>query len=285
MTAPMMTDNCPAEETLAAFVDDRLDDATRRTVMEHLAACGECRELVLMASDYQAEAPSNVRHGTFGPKRWIAAAAGLAAAAVIGVFVLKPSPFFEPDMKDVMAAADHAKERPFEGRLARFRYKVEKVRLRGDNNKELEEEVVPKGQAELLGVAADLADAKSPDPHVIGVLSLFVEYADPVAELKKAYQSATGDDRDAVAIDYAVALLERGDDKQHDYEQALQRSDEVLKRQQSPEAAWNRAIALMKLQRDDEAIRAWDDFLKLDGTSKWADEAREKRQVLLDAKS
>jgi hypothetical protein len=270
MTAPMMMNNDhPTEETLAAFVDDRLDAATRRTVTEHVAECGDCRELVLMANDFEvSEAPSNVTHGMFGGRRWIAAA-GLAAAAVIAVFVLRPSPLFAPDMRDVMNAANVAAKRPGEGRLARFPYMPSKSVMRGD---EEPPDFGGKGQAELLDVASHLDE--SSDPHVIGVISLFTDFADPVAELKKAY--ATGKDRDAAAIDYAAALIARGSD----YQRALELSEEVLQRTKSPEAAWNRAVALTRLERDKEAIRAWDDYLKLDSTSQWAEEAKRKQHDL-----
>lgn len=275
MTAPMMMNNDhPTEETLAAFVDDRLDAATRRTVTEHVAECGDCRELVLMANDFQkSEAPSNVTVGAFGGRRWIAPAAGLAAAAVIAVFVLRPSPFFTPDMRDVMKAANVAAQRPGEGRLARFPYMPSKQVLRGDDNAPAVEE---KGQAELLDVASRLD--KSPDPHVVGVLSLFTDFADPITELKKAYETTTGKDRDAAAIDYAAALIARG----NDYQRALELSDEVLKHEKSPEAMWNRAVVLSRLDRDEDAIRAWDDYLKLDSTSQWAEEAKRKQQGLRD---
>lgn len=42
----------------------------------------------------------------------------------------------------------------------------------------------------------------------------------------------------------------------------------------SAEAVFNRAIALEKLFLDEEARRAWRDYLRLDGDSAWADEAR-----------
>ena len=41
-----------------------------------------------------------------------------------------------------------------------------------------------------------------------------------------------------------------------------------------PEAYFNRALALERLHLGDSARRAWDDYLKRDSTSGWADEAR-----------
>ena len=54
MTAPMLMTHHPTEETLAAYVDDSFEPTNRKEVTEHLASCGECREIVLMATEFQA---------------------------------------------------------------------------------------------------------------------------------------------------------------------------------------------------------------------------------------
>ncbi len=51
MTAPE-TMSCPSEETLAEFIDGRLDPEARRSVVEHLAVCGECRDIVMAADEF-----------------------------------------------------------------------------------------------------------------------------------------------------------------------------------------------------------------------------------------
>jgi tetratricopeptide (TPR) repeat protein len=269
MTAPMtVLNDCPTAETIAAFVDDRLDSATRRQVSEHIADCGDCRELVLMTMDIQQE--NNVRHGTFGARRWIAAAAGLAAAAVIAVFLLRPT---APDINDVRAASTSIDERPFSGRLLDFPYKKEIPRFRsGNGDKEDESQLVT-----MFQVAADLAEAKSPDPLAKGVASLYLkDRSAAIKELERAYK-ARGNDHDAVEIALATALLEQGD-----YERALGLSEDVLKRKQIPEAAWNRAIALDRLGRDKDAIGAWDEYLALEKDPEWAAEGKRQRDRLFD---
>jgi hypothetical protein len=313
MTAPMLMTDCPTEETLAAYVDDRLDAATRLEVTEHLASCGDCRELVMMASDFrQTEAPGNVVTGTFGRRGWIAVAAGLAAAAAIIVVVLPyadprfvqgsvrstatywkqifgllpaPDDVMVADMDDVIEAASELSRRPALGRLAGdfpYREPVRTYRGGGDESSDVQ-------KAELYTLTAKLQEEKSPDLHRLGVATFFIAengsgFKDAVAYLEAGHKKAQGNERDAIAIDLAAALLAygrwNGDEKL--YERAFELSDDVWARKKTPAAAWNRAVALGMSQRTAEAISAWNDYLNLDGTSEWAKEAR-KLQAELNA--
>ena len=274
MTAPMLKTNCPTEETLAAYVDDRLDAATRMEVTKHLASCGECRELVLMATDLEmSEMPANVVRGPFG---WFATAAALAAAAVLAIVVLKPAFVYGPDIDDVNTAVQSLAFRPGSGRTGGAPYKKEPPKLRGELRSDDD------GKATLYGIAAD-----AKDPHVQGLAFLFTatnaeELDGAMQTLDKAHAGASGDERDASAVDLAAALLAFGGWRNDAaaLARALQLADDVWKRTQSAEAAWNRAAALEALGRSEDAIRAWDDYLKLDPNSEWAAEATQNRDGL-----
>ena len=50
--------------------------------------------------------------------------------------------------------------------------------------------------------------------------------------------------------------------------------DRAWSMEQSPEIAWNRALARELLEQKQEAIAAWNEYLKLDSDSAWAREAR-----------
>lgn len=275
MAAPMLMTDCPTEETLAAYVDDRLDAATRLKVTEHLASCGDCRGLVMMATDYQAsETPPNVVRGWFGARNGLAAA-GLAAAAVIAIFVLRPSFVFGPDMEDLIAAAEGSKSRLSAGRMAGgFPYKEMPQVTRGFGDK-------PEyGDLQILNIAV-----KAKDPHVKSAAMLLAatnrdEYENGITELRKAHKNARDEERDAIEIDLAAALLGRwSSDENH--QESLRLSNELLKRkQQSTDAMWNRAAALELLGRDAEAIKAWDNYLNLDSDSEWAAEAARRKEKL-----
>jgi anti-sigma factor ChrR (cupin superfamily) len=41
----------PSNENLTAFIDGKLDKATRLRVMEHMASCAECLDVLLVANE------------------------------------------------------------------------------------------------------------------------------------------------------------------------------------------------------------------------------------------
>ena len=55
MRTPMEHTGFPTDETLAAFVDGRLDGETRRRVIEHMADCADCRDAYLGAQEWAAQ--------------------------------------------------------------------------------------------------------------------------------------------------------------------------------------------------------------------------------------
>jgi len=285
----MLMTHHPTEELLAEYIDDRLDSSTREPVTEHLVSCGECREIVLMSAEFQAsEVPANLRPGNFGG-RWLAAA-GLAAAAVIAVIVVRPVWLFGYGVDDLVAASQKVSDRTSMGRLAGgFPYAAKPSTKRGPGENETDftgDDFAKK--VKLYEIAADLAErkakGKSVDPHVAGLSTLLIaktrpEFDEAVRSLELALANARGAERDAIANDLAASLIGRarwsGDDD--DYRYALRLANDVLTRKQSPEALWNRAVATENLYAKAEALRAWDDYLKVDSSSPWAKEAMERK--------
>ncbi len=335
MSAPMLMTDCPTAETLAAYVDDRLDAATRLEVTKHIASCGDCREHVNLARDYQMSEPSvtgetpgagesaeNVVRGKFG---WVAAAGLLAAAASLALILttsVSRSRFFDlvlqqyyevqqvsakfaertvdraqrvshrlaasvsrifgPDMDDVFSAyAEGVKFRPGVGRLGRLPYRASAPVFRSDRSQDNTDEIgLP--EAKLYAIAAD-----AKDPHVRGLALLLTasngeEFKDAVRELEAAYAGANEKDHDEIATNLVAALLayDRWTSAPGVAERAFELSDSMWKRKQTPEVAFNRAMALEALNRKSEAIAAWNQYLKLDKSSPWAAEARTRKADL-----
>ena len=71
---------------IAAYLDHRIDDASRRRVEAHLVACAECRREVHEGEQVLRDAPAGRRAGA---RRPIAALVTLAAAAAL-VFAVLP---------------------------------------------------------------------------------------------------------------------------------------------------------------------------------------------------
>jgi hypothetical protein len=291
MTTPMLMTAHPTEELLAQYIDDRLDSSTREPVTDHLASCGECREIVLMTAAFQNESVP-VPHGNFGGRRWMAAVAGLAAAASIALIVVRPIWLFGYRVDDLVAASQEVPERTSKGRLAGgFPYAAEPKTNRGVSGEvDLENNDFAE-KMKLYEIAADIAErnakGKSVDPHVEGLSTLLIaktrpEFDAAVRNLERALAPAHGAERDAIATDLAASLIGRarwsGNDD--DYRYALRLSNDVLTRKQSPEALWNRAIATEALYAKAAALRAWDDYLKIDSDSPWAKEAMEHKDDL-----
>jgi hypothetical protein len=265
MTAPEVMTEHPTDETLAAFIDDRLNRQQKRTVTEHLADCDECRTDLNDISDIMAmdEADKVVPM----PKRggWRVAAAFVAVAAGL-VVVFGPTVriwLVGPRMESVAAVEETMASRPTKARLSVDRsHKPAKSVPRGPSDEPDLFDGIPQ---EVLPVVLKFEEAKYPDPHPFGVtLVVAGKFDRAIPYLEKAVET----DPEA-KVDLAAALLARG--QKDDLEKALALSQES----DTPQALWNRALALEYLHRDKEAIAAWNAYLRIDPDSPWAKEARQ----------
>lgn len=291
MTAPMVLMQCPSQEALAAFVDGRLSPEEHAEVISHLASCADCRDLVLLAIDFQkSEGGAMANEGgtsAMGPsvppanvipfgKRILGYGAALAVAAAVVVAFLQ---YNRPGIDDLVAATAKQDARAFDGRLSGgFGYGTPPVRTRGGND----DPDPDLSKYDVTAVAYELAEDR--DSHRRGIGLLFV-----AKELDQG--SATFRDQGITALDaalkqkpddprrmndLAVALLDRG--AKGDYERALELANRAWSLEPTPEAAWNRALAMDLSHRYADAVQAWDDYLKVDPSSPWAAEARDKRK-------
>jgi CHAT domain-containing protein/tetratricopeptide (TPR) repeat protein len=286
--------NCPTEEILAAFIDGRLDHDARGRVVEHVAECGECRSTIIIASNLSRAAltsdRSTVIHFT-ARKAFTAAAAAFAAAAIVIVL-------FGPALREMVLPADGGIEalvkasqgletQPFEGRLSGgFPAKRPKRVTRGSGA-----DSAPLG---LLAAAATIEEAtaksRSADNlHALGMsLLLLGKYDDAIKTLEEALVAdAHADDfidalsrskNVALLIDVSAAYQARGRhrNRTEDFVVALEAAERAWSLKKTPEAAWNRALAIESLPMRGDALSAWNDYLALDSTSAWADLARER---------
>jgi Flp pilus assembly protein TadD len=87
-----------------------------------------------------------------------------------------------------------------------------------------------------------------------------------------------------VLSDLSAAYLVRGKNEgaPEDYARAASQADKATKANAVlPEALFNRALAFEALSLAREARESWEQYLRLDGRSAWADEARRHLQKLL----
>jgi CHAT domain-containing protein len=120
------------------------------------------------------------------------------------------------------------------------------------------------------------------DVAAVGVAYLAVANADKaVAALEESTDLPTPDP--SRLSDLAAAYLVRGTERKQsqDVAKALAAADRAVRSNPAlPEAAFNRALALERLFLTPQARQAWEEYLKLDDSSQWADEARRRVESL-----
>ncbi|HEX8172414.1 MAG TPA: CHAT domain-containing protein [Thermoanaerobaculia bacterium] len=309
MSSPIHTTPHPSDETLAAFTENRLDPAARRTVIEHMTVCADCRSGFLLANEMAAaEEPRNVpgiRTGSRSRQRaaTVAGLSALATAAMISalLFLTPLRKRFAPPPKSGIPALVEATQsleyRPIEGRLSGgFAYKPMKP-----------PEIITRGKAEVVpGLSADelpLAAAagplvlrarseKTPDTlHAAGAAQLLLgKFDEAVASLSDAVRLSAHRDGLSEAIracndaallnDLAAAFIarSRGGTTATDVLFAVDAAVRAYELRPEAETAWNRAVAVSLLHLDDRAAQAWSDYLRFDSTSSWAKEATARRR-------
>lgn len=265
----------PTEETLAAFVDGRLDEQARAGLIVHLASCADCRDIVVAATEMRdVAAPDNVIAGRFRGWRIAAAAAAVAAAAIVVFLFVQP--FGRAGVEQLVEANDSLQYRRIDGRLTGgFTYKPRRLMRSGDGT------IPDVSERKLWQAAGRIQNSEPADFHARGAVQLLLGNSRAAVDaLERALQESPDDLQ--VTVDLAAALIARGGETRNtgDLERALSLAERAWSREPSPEAAWNRAVALERLARDEQAREAWDDYLQLDPSSEWAAEARTRREQL-----
>lgn len=294
----------PSDETLAAFLDGRLDPDTRRRVIEHMTTCNECYAVVAGggAAFPHADSPAAVRSpvvaGRFTGNQFrvlLATAAALAVVAITSTLVLQHERTSEPTARtSQQTLADFAPPtRRIEGRLTGFRYApLDRRDMRGATDK-------PLWYFGLASVSASLANeaARHPTPqnlHNAGVSLLLINHTGEAVEameqgLRKETResditAAISKSKDANLLsDLAAAYCERGTEAPQSPRDFLLANDAAERAYvlapRSREVVWNRAVAIEHLHMPDRTNAAWRAYLALDDTSDWAREAATRRRV------
>jgi tetratricopeptide (TPR) repeat protein len=269
----------PASETLAAFIDGQLDDATRTEVVAHIAHCEECYATLAAAREWKKNegSPAVVTHASFGRKRWVAA---LATAAAIGAVVLvTPEVRDRLAMRELVAAANARPQRPAaELPLSGFEFRPAAPVQRGDGDKSESHD------ARLDSAAADVAERAESRPtprnlHAEGVAYLLAGHADDA--VRTLSRAMGGGDARAIAATSDVALLTdfgAAAYAKHDYALALEAYSRAAALAPKDAAArFGLGRTLQAMGRRDEAKR---EYLAIDPTSPWANEARSSLRAM-----
>jgi hypothetical protein len=280
----------PSDETLAAFIDGRLDAETRAKVIAHMTTCSECYSVFLSATEMPARAAAR---DAWRPRRaWIAVATTTAAAGIACAFLITPVRdriLHHEDGMALLAKAAPA-QRTIAGRISGFPYQSLAPVMRGSTRFD---PLQNPANASLLTAAAGVqrsvaARRTAANLHASGVANLLLGKDDAaidtlhealLSETEEHTVSAAIDESDNVPLlnDLSAALSNRAINKRQplpDAAEAVRCADRAWRIGRTPEAAWNRAVAAEALNGRAHAASAWNDYLAVDETSPWAAEAR-----------
>ncbi len=276
---------CPEPEVIGAFVEGRLGAWKRWKMTRHLDRCETCRDDVAALTEFvAAPAASNVVRfePASTPRWWIAAAASLVTlvgAAIAWQMMHRPRSPIAP----LVAASSRLGYRSIDARLSGgFEWATPRDPFRSSI-----EDSNPKRQ-QLVGAAGDVRERADANPgdaplqHAAAIASLLTgDLTAAIERLDKLAQEHPDDAqvwsdlaaaRQAAAIRFAMEA---------EKPLALAAVDRALKIDpQLPEALFNRALILEGLGVLAQAREAWDQYLAIDSTSAWAQEARKRRDAI-----
>jgi CHAT domain-containing protein len=296
----MLLRYCPSLEVLAEHIDGRLTARESRQVVEHLAVCESCFQIVAETVAFQDQEARERLRATPAARparrprgQWrLLAAAPLAAAAVLAVILLTPgaqhlldrfSPFGRI-RSDLVSAAPSA--RPLLPRLAGFPYTPPYEPTRGQAGDEADLDGVSVMSRQLSAKLKN--DRTISNLHAYGLTQLLLQrWVPALAALQEALVKETGEpvaaralglSRDAQLLsDLSAAYYARGvhEGQPQDFPSAIEAAEAALRNdRRMAEAKFNRALALEKMHLRPNAQRAWEEYLAQDDDSPWAHEAR-----------
>lgn len=264
----------PEAQTMAAFVEGALAPDEIAVVAEHLRGCRDCRTVVTETARFERE---EARRVPATSNRWwrLAVAAVLAAIAI--TVPLRWMATRNTSPIDQLIAAAPRQHRYVEAHLSGFKWAQLKAPPRGE---------APPDQFDLIlsGAAGAVlaADQRQPESrHATGVALLLINRRpESIAVLEQAANGSNDPHtwNDLAAARYAMAIQD-----EHPYQLplALADADHALGLDpKSPEALFNRALILEHLGIRDQARRAWQAYLAVDGGSDWGNEARDHLRAL-----
>lgn len=275
---------------LAAYVDHGLSLAERAGVETHLASCPPCTALlagvVRTVAEIAPALPDTVDAMEATPlvSRRAAARAAMAAAAVLAIvaapFIVRP--WLERDAGLVGLVGTVGEHRSVLGRLTGgFPHAPLDATSAGG------QDVRASGTDRVLLTAGkireSIGETAAPSRlHALGVSQLLERRYDDAAQLLLA--ASRQQPADARYLnDLATVQLERARRglRPDDLPRALASADRARRLDPSLHEAWfNRALAMSALQLTDQAKAAWGEYLRRDGGSAWAGEARKHLEEL-----
>jgi len=282
----------PSDETLAAFIDGRLDPETRGKVIAHMTTCSECYSVFVNATEMTAAAAPESSRRT-SRTGWLAVAIAATAAAMSVIFLVTPVrdrilPRGDAGMVALAKAAPP--ERIIAGRISGFPYQPMTPVMRGTTTDPMKNPANAALLTASAGVERSVIKRRSPgNLHASGVAHLLLGdnktaidllHEALLTETEQRTLAGAIEESDDVPLlnDLSAALSNRAVQQRNvaAAAEAVRCADRAFRLERTPQSAWNRAVAIESLNGSKHAKSAWNDYLAIDATSSWAAEARKK---------
>lgn len=280
------------QDLVSRYVGRKLSPEEAEAFEEHYFGCDRCWAEVQAATEVRAalaeehagerRKPEQAQPGAVIQGPWSRTA--LRLVAVIAIAAAAAVVIWRTQSNSVLTTlASVAREhRTTEGRISGFSfapYRPPQV-MRGQEGESATEEDLNLAIARARKNASERPTAEN--LRVLGVAYMFAgRWDETITELEKARGNDPADARilsDLAAAHYARAKQSQLDDE---FRKAYELAAAAVKANPSlPEARFNQALALQALNFKEEALEAWKEYLKLDPSSPWADEARARIQAL-----
>jgi hypothetical protein len=283
----------PSDETLAAFIDGRLDPETRGKVIAHMTTCSECYSVFVSATEMTAAAAAPESSRRSSRTGWLSVAVAATAAAMAVVFLVTPVrdrilPRGDAGMVALAKAAPP--ERIIAGRISGFPYQPMAPVMRSRNADPMKNPANAALLTASAGVERSVTKRRSAaNLHASGVAHLLLGdnktaidllHESLLAETEQRTVAAAIEESDDVPLlnDLSAALSHRAVQQRNVPAaiEAVRCANRAFRLARTPEAAWNRAVAVEALNGSKRAQTAWNDYLAIDRTSAWAAEARKR---------
>lgn len=269
---------CPDSETLAAFLDNRLVESEREIMAAHLASCEACYfTFTEVARTQMMTEADDVAPAWWTRRRVMTAATALAAAASVALAIgLGVMPWQRSSVQLDGLVAAVGTNRLVEPRFtAGFAY----APLPGATRSGQAMAFTAPPDVRIAAAQIEKSTASDSSPAALRARGVAAVMTGDIGAGVAALERATAqDDGDAqIASDLAAVYLVRagrqGDTA--DLSRALAAANRAIALNPAlAEAHFNRALAMQRLGMSADARAAWQQYLAIDSTSGWADEAR-----------
>jgi len=286
------------DDLIEQYLDDELTSEERKCFDEHFLIPEDRRETLSLVSglrEIAAEPPTPETSDAknlnlnFAPLFGWLRFASVTAVLVIACLAIWRLGIYESDAEKGVAQLRKAYEgqRLFEPRITVLPDYSPHVVTRGATVKLSDAAARDRAERYLLDGSANNADAAA--HHALAVLNFAEKKFDrALDELKLALAAAPRDarvlsDAGAIYLELGQRAAADGDaTKKYEYlNESLKNLDlAIAVDQKLSEPRFNRALCLTALGISERAREAWRQYLEIDSTSKWADEARRNLEAL-----